>query len=136
MLIFLLWFLNFSKGAELHITLSNIREAKGSIYVALYDNKANFQNTDKIRAKKIVRVDAKGTIDISFPKLPAGSYSISCFHDINGNGKLDTNFLGIPTEPYGFSNNARPKFRAPNWEETRFYLTNIAETQAVRLEKW
>ena len=136
MLALLFWFLNINMNTELRISISNICEAKGSIYVALYDNKADFLNTDKIRAKKIVPVNTKGTIDIAFLNLPEGSYSISCFHDVNGNGKLDTNFLGIPTEPYGFSNNARPKFRAPNWEETKFYLRNIGGTQAVRLEKW
>ena len=136
MLTLILWFMQIDTGAELRVSLSNIQQAKGSIYVALYDSEAAFLDTDKIRDKKIVSVKSTGDLDISFPNLPAGAYAISCFHDVNGNGKLDTNFLGIPTEPYGFSNNARPKFRAPNWAETKFYLNNNGVTQAIRLEKW
>ena len=136
MLTLLLWFLNFNTGAELRLSLINIREAKGSIYVALYNNEADFLNTDKVWANKIIPVHSKGSMEIAFPNLPTGTYSISCFHDVNGNGKLDTNILGIPKEPYGFSNNARPKFRAPNWDETKFYWNNSKEMQVVRLEKW
>jgi uncharacterized protein (DUF2141 family) len=67
--------------------------------------------------------------------LPAGNYAVSAYQDLNGNGKLDKNLVGIPSEPYGFSNNARPKFRAPNWDETRFELR--ADTQIeIKLEKW
>lgn len=50
--------------------------------------------------------------------LPAGSYGVIAFHDINGNEKLDTNMIGIPTEPYGFSNNARGLLSKPDHEET------------------
>lgn len=132
----ILWFMNISTGAELQVSFSNIQHSSGSIYVALYDNEADFLNTDKIRDKKIVTVHAKGSLTVSFPNLPPGTYAISCFHDVNGNGKLDTNLLGIPSEPYGFSNNARPKFRAPNWEETKFYLKDSGGTMAIRLEKW
>ena len=136
MLALLLWFMTINTGTELHLSLSNIRDLKGSIYIAVYDNESDFLNPDKIRDKKIVAVSNLGTMDLVFQHLPAGHYAISCFHDVNGNGKLDTNLLGIPTEPYGFSNNARPKFRAPNWGETKFDLLHGTTTQAIRLEKW
>lgn len=50
--------------------------------------------------------------------LPEGKYGIIAFHDTNGNEKLDTNFLGVPEEPYGFSNNARGLVSKPDFEET------------------
>jgi uncharacterized protein (DUF2141 family) len=54
---------------------------------------------------------------VHFKDLPPGEYAAVAFQDVNGNGKLDKNFLGIPREPYGFSNSARgsagpPKFSA------------------------
>jgi len=43
-------------------------------------------------------------------------------HDLNGNGELDTNFVGLPQEPYGFSNNATANFGPPKWNDIRFQL--------------
>ena len=123
-------------AAGLEIVFTNIKTAKGQIYVAVYDNSGNYMNTNKARSKRILPVSAKGTITCSFPELGSGTYAVSCFHDVNGNGQMDTNFLGIPSEPYGASNNARPKFRAPNWEETRFELKNNSGVLSIRLEKW
>lgn len=132
----ILWFLTFNQGPELRISLSNIQQASGSIYVAVYDNEADYLNTDRIRDKKIVALNSAGSIDISFENLPEGTYAITCFHDENNNGKLDTNFMGIPTEPFGFSNNAKPQFGAPTWSQTKFRLKGQGETHAIRLVKW
>ena len=90
----------------------------------------------KIRARRVLDVRSNGTLSCTFPELPPGAYAITCFHDINGNGELDTNLFGIPTEPYGVSNNVRPKFRAPRWDETRFEWKPETGSIQIRLEKW
>jgi uncharacterized protein (DUF2141 family) len=138
LLLLISWLMQPDSGAELRVSISNIRQAQGSIYVAVYNNEADFLSTDseRIQYRKIVSVGSTGSLDISFPNLPPGNYAISCFHDVNGNGKLDTNLLGIPSEPYCFSNNARPKFRAPYWSEAKFYLAANGASQSIRLEKW
>ncbi len=120
----------------LQLVCTNIAEAKGSIYVAVFDRQEYFLNTEKMRAQQIVPVSQVGRVNISFTDLPPGTYAISCFHDVNGNGQLDKNWMGIPTEPYGFSNNARPKFRAPNWAEAKFELNAAGGEIMIRLEKW
>ena len=71
----------------------------------------------------------------SLSDLPAGQYAVSCYHDLNGNGVLDKNWFGIPSEPYGFSNDARPSFRAPTWEESRFYW-NGADVVNIKIDSW
>lgn len=123
-------------AAVLNISLTGISASKGSIYVAVYDRKEAFLNFEKMCARRIVPVGADGSVAISLTELPPGTYAISCFHDLNGNGRLDTNWAGIPSEPYGFSNNARPKFRAPNWDETKFNLTASGSNISIRLAKW
>ncbi len=120
----------------MHVQFTNVDAAQGSIYVAVYDRAANFLNEKKVLFQKIIPVSEIGSLEIALSELPAGTYAISCFHDVNGNGKLDKNFLGIPSEPYGFSNNARPTFRAPNWEEAKFYWEPGAQVVSIRLEKW
>lgn len=120
----------------LDISFTNIRHAKGSLYVGIYDSEADFLKPEKAVLKKIVPVAAAGSLDLNLPELSPGVYALSCFHDLNGNGKLDTNLFGVPTEPYGFSNNARPKFRAPNWAEAKFEVKSSGSRISVKLEKW
>lgn len=48
--------------------------------------------------------------------------SFALFHDVNSNGDCDLNFLGIPTEPYGFSRNVQPVFKVPSFTETRMEI--------------
>jgi len=67
--------------------------------------------------------------------LPKGDYAISMYHDKNADGKCNLNFLGVPTEPYGFSNNFRPKFSAPTFTDCQFNL-NTNETLKIKLGKY
>ncbi len=62
--------------------------------------------------------------------LPAGEYAIALFQDLNENGALDSNILGIPSEPYGFSNNARGKFGPAKFTQAAFSIT---ENQKITL---
>lgn len=59
----------------------------------------------------------------TFTNIPDGTYAIAVIHDENENNLLDKNFLGIPKEGYGFSNNIRPAFRGANFEESKFELS-------------
>lgn len=59
-----------------------------------------------------------GDTYIVFDKLPAGTYAVSLYHDANSNKKLDTNFFGLPTEAYGFGNNARGIFGPPSFKNS------------------
>lgn len=120
----------------LQLLLTGLTDGKGSVYIAVFDRKEAFLQTDQARVKKIVPILQSGALEVLLPDLLPGTYAISCFHDLNGNGKLDKNFLGIPSEPYGFSNNARPKFRAPNWEEARFEWKGDTRQISIKLEKW
>jgi uncharacterized protein (DUF2141 family) len=64
--------------------------------------------------------------------LPAGEYAVQVLHDENDNGKLDTNFMGMPTEGYGFSNNPQVMRRA-HFDEAKFPLGEAAASIVVRL---
>lgn len=64
----------------------------------------------------------KGVARYVFNSIPYGDYAAKPYHDKNGNKKLDTNFIGIPKEPYGFSNNARGTLSAPEYIKAKFTL--------------
>lgn len=120
----------------MHLIIQNLSKPEGRLYVAVYDKEADFLKPDQIHAQRITAVNESGSIELFLSELPPGTYAVSCFHDVNGNGKLDTNLLGIPTEPYGFSNNARPKFRAPKWDEAKVEWRKDGAPVMIRLEKW
>jgi uncharacterized protein (DUF2141 family) len=114
----------------LEVTVSDINVVKGSIRLALYSNTADFMK--KHQAVREVAVSSK-VVKVFFENLEPGEYAISCYHDVNDNKKLDANFMGIPREPYGFSNNARGTFGPPGFDDARFSV-NGNTSITVRLK--
>jgi len=108
---------------NLVINVKNIKKAQGSILVAIYTNQQDYMKTPAY--SQIVPVNDIGELVISSP-LPFGTYSITLFHDVNDNRSLDTNLLGIPKEPYGFSNDAKAPFGPPSFNSAiiNFSVTN------------
>lgn len=98
----------------LKIKVEGIKSAEGAIAAAVYGNADTFLKKDYKNIHQ--RID-HGETYIFFDKLPAGKYAISVFYDVNNNKKLDTNFIGLPTEAYGFGNNARGMFGPPSFEK-------------------
>jgi uncharacterized protein (DUF2141 family) len=109
-----------SPRGTLTITLLGLGHDKGSAMVALTTAKSFLASTGSVRAESVMIRDRKAVA--IFRDVPYGSYAIQAYHDQNGNKRLDTNALGIPTEPYGFSNGARGKFGPPRWEDAQFAL--------------
>ena len=103
-------------AGDLTIEVSGITPDRGKIYIAVYDRAESFPTAGRQLVGQVLDPTA-GHLTAHFKDLPAGQYAAVAFQDSNGNGKLDKNFVGIPKEPYGFSNAARgsagpPKFSA------------------------
>ena len=115
--------LNFSIAQEtfsLNIEFTDIKSNNGSIFIGLHDHKSNFLKQEVKGA--IVKVVNKKASCV-FEGLLIGEYAISVFHDKNNNNKLDTNFMGIPKEPYAVSNNAKSFMGPPKYEDAKFKIT-------------
>lgn len=108
---------------ELKVEVRGIPSAKGKILIGVYNQANGFR--DKSYAVASSEQPARpGNLVLSIPNLKPGTYALAVFHDENGNGVLDTNFLGIPTESYGFSNDARGRFGPPDFSACSFSLRN------------
>jgi len=103
------------------VDVKSIPNEKGNIFIGLFRPKDEFPIFGKQYIGKIISVSGK-KMSYSFNDLSEGQYAVAVFHDENKNGKLDKNYLGIPTEAYGFSNNARRTFSAPSFEEAEVNL--------------
>lgn len=112
-----------TEKSSLTITVSNIESLKGTLEIALFDKSERF--LEEGQALKSVSVKVERTSEtIVIKDLPKGTYAISMYHDKNSDGKCNLNFFGIPTEPYAFSNNFRPKLSAPTFKDCEFALSS------------
>ena len=116
------------------LQISNLDKVKGRLYIGWYKTADDFRKSDKAVLQKIVEVEGKETVEVIFEHVPPGTYAVAIFLDKNGNGKIDTNMLGIPREKYGFSNNKYPLTRAATFEESAFTVGESGQTISIRLK--
>lgn len=112
-------------GADLTVTVAGIENRTGQIMVAVVDGEDAFNGK---RAPVLSALLPPGGDEITFrtDALAAGDYGVRVMHDENGNGEMDENLVGMPTEPWGFSNNAAGSFGPPGWQDVRFTLNHAA----------
>ncbi|MBL8513234.1 MAG: DUF2141 domain-containing protein [Betaproteobacteria bacterium] len=112
------------------IEVTGVAEAKGFVLVAAFDKADGWLR----RPAHAARVEATvGTVSITVPGLPEGAYAFSIVHDVNANNKLDSNAVGIPIEPYGFTNDAAGTFGPPKFEDARVKVSKDANKFSVKL---
>jgi uncharacterized protein (DUF2141 family) len=105
----------------IHVKILSIRNSTGAVACALFESAAGFPTEFLHSATNIMMIkikDAQARCD--FEDIPPGRYALAVIHDENMNGKLDTNWLGAPTEGYGFSNDAKALLSAPSFSAASF----------------
>jgi uncharacterized protein (DUF2141 family) len=105
----------------MHVTILNIRNSTGTVACALFESPVGFpteflRSATHVMVLKIRKTQARS----DFEDIPPGTYAIGVIHDENMNGKLETNWLGIPTEGYSFSNDAKGVVGAPSFSAASF----------------
>jgi uncharacterized protein (DUF2141 family) len=105
-----------AQAADLKIEVAGINDAKGEVFVALYNN-ADIWMKKPFKVNKATAV--KGTTTLTFADLPEGDYAASVFHDEDGDRKMGRNAIGIPTEPWGFSKDVMGMFGPPSFDEAK-----------------
>jgi uncharacterized protein (DUF2141 family) len=132
------------QASDLKVEIEGVRSGSGTIMIGLYDNADGFiaaikHSTevgllnDKTRLAGMALRAAPGTRNAVFMQLPPGQYAIIVFHDENDNGRLDENAWGVPTEGYGFSNNAQGILGAPSFDAAKITLDGTKRSVAVSL---
>ncbi len=115
------------------ITISNIKSTKGNMMVAIFNANQQFPG-DVAVLSKVEPVIHIGKMTIYIDDLPFGEYAISIYHDENSNKILDSNLFKMPTEPYGFSNNARGRFGPPSFEDAKINFNNGQREFSITLK--
>jgi uncharacterized protein (DUF2141 family) len=120
-LIALMSFAVLATAAEVRVEVTGIVGEKGALGCSLFGAAgASAFPMDASGARQVWLAADSPRVTCRFVDVPDGTYAVSVAHDLNGNKKIDTNFVGIPTEAWGVSGNVRPTLRAPRFDEAAF----------------
>ena len=120
-------------AADLTVTVTGLPDDRGVVQAALYDSSASFGKYGAAVSTVSVAPN-HGAARFTIGRLRPGRYALMVFHDATGSGRLETNFLGIPTEAYGFSNGARGRFGPPGFDQASFEVPEPGLAVSVRLQ--
>jgi len=123
-----------AKQKPLSITITELKSATAPVIFSVYDNADTY--LDPKAQLKTYRFVPKGkTLKIKLSDLKFGTYAIAFYQDMNDSGEIDKNGLGIPKEPYAFSNDIRPKMSAPSFADCKFIYSKSANAINVKMGK-
>jgi uncharacterized protein (DUF2141 family) len=114
---------NTAKSNTIRIDIGGLRNSNGQVVCAIYSSSEGFPKNGKNAVLKAISPIADKKAVCEFPGIESGTYAVSVFHDENSNGKLDTNFMGIPREGVGASNGARGHFGPPKFDDAAFHFS-------------
>ncbi len=116
--------------ASLTIRVTGLRSDQGQVMLSLHNQDKGFPGGKPAVRQQVLPI-RQGVATVTLGDLPPGRYAVAVIHDENGNGKMDTNWMGLPKEGWGASRDPRPSMRGPRYDESAFELK--APTQEVSL---
>ncbi|HEY4076420.1 MAG TPA: DUF2141 domain-containing protein [Rhizomicrobium sp.] len=122
-----------AETATVVIHVQQVSPRGGTLRLGLYDE-ARYTADD---APAVASADVPATLGettVTLTDVAPGTYAIETFQDINSNGKMDTNWLGIPLEPFGFSRDAKPRLSKPGFDRVKFDVTVGVNTVSLHLQ--
>jgi uncharacterized protein (DUF2141 family) len=118
--------------ATVNLKVTGLRSEKGQVKIAVFNSSEKWLGEEPVYSATI-NVGGQ-SVTWKFDDVPHGDYGIAVFHDENKNGKMDKNFLGMPLEPYGFSNNARVTFGPPKWDKSKFVVKGSTTEVSIEVK--
>jgi uncharacterized protein (DUF2141 family) len=118
---------------KLTVIIKGFESDEGNCRFALDNSKQVYENADSVWIGKDLPIQNKEVV-ITIDSLKYGEYAVRVYQDKNKNKKLDTDILGIPTENYGFSNNASGWFGPPSWDKAKFIFNKPEMTIQIDID--
>jgi len=120
-------------SATLVVEVEGLKDDKGQLHASLYASEEGFPTKPEKALRHVDVPIVDGKARVVFEGLPPGGYAVAAYHDENGNGKLDTGFLGIPTEGLASSNDAKGFMGPPSFEKARVEVARGENRIVVRV---
>ena len=122
-----------AQAADLELDVQGLASQQGEILVAVYAGPDTWLKTPVTVARQAASASQGGSVHVVVKDVPEGTVAVSLFHDLNSNGRLDMNAMGMPLEPYGFSNDAVGQFGPPTFAQASFELKAPSAHITVKL---
>jgi uncharacterized protein (DUF2141 family) len=122
-----------SQTVNITVAVNNVGSNKGIVKVCIFNTKSGFPEKSNLAFKCISTVAAKGVMQIKIEGITPGTYAIAAHHDENNDGKVNTNFFGIPKETTGASNGAKGKMGPPKFEDAALVIDKNKTQIAIML---
>jgi uncharacterized protein (DUF2141 family) len=120
-------------SGDLYVVITGYPTTQGTIKIALFGSERSYQsNISPLRGDSI-QVEPNRSL-VPFEDISYGDYAVKVYHDRNNDGKLNTNFMGMPTEFYGFSNNVRGMFGPASWSAAKFKFEAVSDSIHIVLK--
>jgi len=130
--VFLLWMFVFAlmgmsaQKSTITLKVKGISEAKGIMNIAIFNSEEDYRSGENFVLGEKIEVNSNEFTFIS-PEIPVGTYAIKVFQDVDSNGEFNKNWIGMPKEPFGFSNDAKGRMGPPSFEDASFSLEGDTE---------
>lgn len=121
-----------AQAADLTISLNDVRSDQGTLMLSVIRNEAQMSGAEPSPTSMMLSPNTTG-VTVTLHDVEPGTYGVQVMHDVNGNGELDANMLGIPKEPWAFSNNAKGKFGPAKWKDVQFTIDGDSVEQDISL---
>jgi uncharacterized protein (DUF2141 family) len=118
------------ESGTLTIVINGLENDDGEVLLAISDSRENYESDSGAYLGFKVKIE-NGKAERTISELPYGEYAIKLYHDENMDGELNSNFLGIPTEDYGFSNNASGTFGPADYDDAKFLFEQTDMTMNI-----
>jgi len=122
---------NKNEVSRLTIEISGFESDEGQAIITIFDSEKGWL---KDPVKRLFQKIKSNKCVVEIDSLKFGTYGVTVIHDDNFNSKMDTNFLGIPSEDYGFSNDAEPSFGPAKWEDAKFEINNQQTNIKIKIQ--
>lgn len=119
----------------LTVYVENIKDAKGKIKLVLFKDEAGFPDNVQGGVMTLEQPAKAGMLKTQFKDLTEGEYALAVFQDWNEDNKLNTNYFGIPSEPFACSNNPPQKLRKPHFSDAKFKFSIRKHTVKIHLHQ-
>ena len=122
-----------NKENVLRVIIEKTESDSGKVLVLVFDQEDGFPDQVEKAFRKFAFVPKNGKVEIELEDLPPGKYAFTVLHDEDNNEVMNTSFLGLPAEKYGFSNNPRIYFSPPSFEKTAVSFGTQSKTIVIAL---
>jgi uncharacterized protein (DUF2141 family) len=119
--------------SSLTIEVNGFQNQKGQICLKLFASSKGFPNGNEGGIKRQCSKISENPMSFTFNNLTSGSYAVAVYHDRNGDGKLNRNSLGMPTEGFGLSRNPIVRQRAPGFGDCVFLVAGPNTSIQIQL---